>query len=351
MEGETKQVDRQADSNGQVKNPRIIIDASYIRGMKKDGTPLHTICEQGGRIVLIDTLAYELVRSDDRNQWSATKRKLVACWNSIESWEHISQMCNVEIKKNCPYRDPVHDEKTKNLRKMLKENPDFQPDDLETLIEDYIQERESNSSLELLRNIADSQPFCEEEIKKIRNRNPNDKEVVQICYNLINDPENIRLAVENVVQNPDKLDHTWVLWHLSKSLLAVCCDRECRGEDKFKNISNEKLANIKHDLDYLVLLEYADAIASCETKGEQSYYRRWMFGDASKLLISSYEKKQIVHKFRQMSKLTIYVTEQLDGYTYALDPWSRGSLKIQDSETLPRSVFVSYDTQKPSENP
>ena len=73
-----------------------------------------------------------------------------------------------------------------------------------------------------------------------------------------------------------------------------------------------------------------------------------MFGDASKPSLSYYEKKRIdifMDKLRQMSKITIYVTEQLDGYTCALDPWSRIGLKVQDSETLPASVFVSYDTR------
>ena len=54
MEGEIKQVDKRVDSNGQVTNPRIIIDASYIRGMKKDGAPFRTMCEQRSRIVPTD---------------------------------------------------------------------------------------------------------------------------------------------------------------------------------------------------------------------------------------------------------------------------------------------------------
>ena len=67
MEGEIKQIDKQADSNGQVKNPRIIIDASYIHGMQKDGAPLRTIWEQGGRIVITDTLVYERLTSVPTN--------------------------------------------------------------------------------------------------------------------------------------------------------------------------------------------------------------------------------------------------------------------------------------------
>ncbi len=335
--------DNQASSNGQAANPRIIIDASYIRGMSKDGAPLRTMSEQGGRIVITDTLARELLTSD-RNRWPAEKQKLVECRDAVEVWKHVPEMYRIEIEKNRPYGDPLRPKKTKCMRKILKENPDFRSDNLETLVEDWKQEAESESSLELLRILATSQsPFSEEDIKKIRNRDPNNKEVVQVCYNLVNDPENIRLVVKNVVQNPDKVDHTWVLWHLSKSLLAVRCDRECRGKDKFKKISNKKLANIKHDLDYLVLLAFADAIASRETKGEQFYYRRWMFGDGSKPLIRSYEKEQIMHKFRQMSKVVVLVTEQLDGYICALDLWSQ--ISIKDSEKLPTSVFISRRTK------
>lgn len=346
MEGEIKQVDKRDNSNGQATNPRIIIDASYIRGMKKDGAPLRTICEQGGRIMLIDTLARELITSD-HNQWSLAIPRLVEYRDAIEVCEHVSKMCKVELEGHSPYGDPIDDKKTENLRKMLKENSEFQPDDLETLIKGWKGEAESKSSLELLRNLAVSHsPFREEDIEKIRNRDPNDREVVQVCYNLINDPENIRLVLKNVIQNPDKVDSTWVLWHLSKSLLAVCCDRECRGKDKFRSISDKKLANIKYDLDYLVLLTFADAIASRETKGEQAYYRRWMFGDGSKPLIRSYEKEQIMHKFRQMSKVVVRVTEQLDGYICALDLWSQISLRIKNSEKLPTSVFISRRTKE-----
>ena len=163
MKGEIKQV----DSNGQAINPRIIIDASYIRGMKKDGAPLQTICEQGGRIVLIDTLARELITSD-HNQRSAAIPRLVEYRDAIEVWEHVSNMCEVELEDDRPYGDPVHSKKTENLRKMLKENSEFQPDNLETLIKAWKQEAEDKSSLELLRSLAVSQsPFSEENIKRL----------------------------------------------------------------------------------------------------------------------------------------------------------------------------------------
>lgn len=335
-----RRVESMADERADRTNPRIIIDASYIRGMKADGAPLRAISEQGGRIVITDTLAYELLTSD-HSKWSAARHRLASCRDAIEVWEHVSEMCRVELEENRPYGDPLHSGKTERLRLELAKEPH---DMDERIIEDWNQERED--SLELLRTLAASQPSFREDLKRIKNKDPHDKEVMQICYDLVNDPENIQLVLKDVVQNPNKVDCNWILWHLSKSLLALYCDSECRGKDKFKNISNKKLANIKHDSDYLILLAFADAIASRETTGEQSYYRRWMFGDAVKPLIRYYEKEQIVHKFRQMSKVSIYVTKQLDGYTCALDSWSRGVLKKQDWEVLPASVFISYKTKR-----
>ena len=359
MEGETNQLDKRADSNGQATNPRIIIDASYIHGMQKDGAPLRTMYEQGGRIVITDTLVYERLTSCP-NQWPATKSRLVACRDAIEVWEHVSKMCKVELEENRPYGDPLNRDRTEGLRFELANDLQYEPDDLEEIIEKARQEREGSNIPELFRNFAElNKEFKEEITAKIKDKTPHDKEVVQTCYGAINDPKSIRSMVDiirsamkndmDILLNAKDINEKWVIWHYCKSLLTIFCDCGRRGEHAFRRISDKykkRLYNIIHDLDYLTLLAFADAIASRETKGEQFYYRRWMFGDASKPLIRSYEKEQITHQFRQMSKIAIYVTEQLDGYTCALDSWSQGVLNIQDSGTLPTSVFISYETER-----
>ena len=363
MKGDTKQVDKRTNSNEQAASPRIIIDASYIRGMKKDGAPLRAMCEQGGRIVLTDTLSYELCSTSDCNQWRTSKLKLVECRDAVEVWEHVSKMWRVELEENRPYGDPLHPERTKRFRKMLANDPQYEPDGLGERIEKERQRREGSSVPELFQNFAklSKEPEFKEIAAIIKGKLPHDEEVVRISSAVINDPKVIRSvidvvrsATENdmaVSLDPKDVNEKWVIWHFSRSLLTVLCDCLRRGENEnmFRRLSKrlrKRLNNVKHDLDYLTLLAFADAIASRETKGELFYYRRWMFGDGSKPLISSYEKEQIMHKFRQMSKVAIYVTEQLDGYTCALDPWSRESLKIQDSETLPASVFISYETKR-----
>ena len=308
MKGDTKQVDNQASSNGQAASPRIIIDASYIRGMSKDGAPLRTMSEQGGRIVITDTLSYELITSD-RNQWPAAKSRLTACQDAIEVWEHVSEMCRVELKKNRPYGNPLHCDRTKRLRFELANDLQYEPDDLGEIIDKVRQEREGPNIPELFRNFARrNKEFGEEITAKIKGKAPHDKEVVQTCFSAINDPKSIRSMVDivrsvmkddmDVLLNPKDVNEKWVIWHYGKSLLTIFCDCGRQGENVFKEISKnheKRLYNITHDLDYLTLLAFAHAIASSETKGEQSYYRRWMFGDGSKPLIRSYEKEQIVH--------------------------------------------------------
>jgi len=344
----------------EVERPRIIIDASYIRGMKQDGAPLRTVSKQGGRIVVTETLVRELITSY-RNRQPAAKQKLVACRDAIEVWEHVSKMYRIELEENRPYGNPFHNKRTKRFQKMLAEDPQYEPNYRDEIIKETSQEREGPDIPKLFQYFSElsEEPGFKEIGAKIKGKAPHDKEVVQTCYGLINDPSNIRSVIKvissvvkndgTVSLNPQDVNEKWVLWHFSKSLLTVVCDCLRLGKNTFGKLSKghrKRLINVKHDLDYLVLLAFADAIASCETKGELFYYRRWMFGDRSKSLIRSYEKEQIVHTFRQMYRITVYVAKQLDGYTCALDPWSRVLLKIEDSGKLPESIFISYGTDQ-----
>ena len=277
--------------NEHATNPRIIIDANYIRGTSKDGAPFRAICEQGGRIVLIDTLIYELCTTCDTNQWRASMNKLKAGVDAIEVWEHISPMYEVELKENRPYGDPLNHEITKSTRKMITNNSQYQPADMKKLIKSYVKAREGQDMLVNLLGLRGSRPPSGGVGEKMKQA-PHDEEVVQFCYNRINNPDNIRLDLKTVFRdlmketwvrlNPDKVDEKWIIWHLCKLLLTVSLDCRHQGDQTL----GKKLINTKHDLDYLISLAFADALASCETTGAMSYYRKWMFGDAKPQLCS-----------------------------------------------------------------
>ena len=294
-------------------NPRIIIDASYIRSASRDGMPFSTMCEQGGRIVLIDTLIYELCSTDDINQWRASMNKLKAGVDAIEVWEHISPMYEIELKENRPYGDPLNHEITKSTRKMITNNPQYQPADMKKLMKSYVEEREGNGIVTLFQKFANWQLPAEE----IKGKAGDEEEVVQFCYNVVNHSDVIRStaigAIKQIAKkegldvllNPDDVDDTWIIWHFGKSLLALLCDSQRQGEATFKEISEKfkkRLINTQHDLDYLVSLAFADAIASRETTGAMSYYRKWMFGD-SKPQLSSLDPDEIACFINELSNL------------------------------------------------
>lgn len=270
-----------------MKNPRIIIDASYIRGMGKNKAQscFGTMCERGGRIVIIDTLLRELFSS---NQWPASQIKLRTCEDYIEVWEHIFDMLRYELKQKKPYGDPL-DEKTQEIRQII-----FRSGPLS--ISDDGQENEISKGItKLFEGLVGTQEF-EQFAKEIKRVSGNRDKLMKFCYDFVNNPCNIRIAIDTTLSeskmgsslNSQDVNDTWVIWHFGKSLLALFCDTQRKDEGSFyiSECFKEHLVNTSYDLDYLISLAFADAIASHD-KREMSDFRQWMFGD-TKPLIDSY---------------------------------------------------------------
>ena len=275
-----------------MKNPRIIIDASYIRGMDKSKAQscFGTMCERGGRIVIIDTLLRELFSSD---QWSASQVKLRTCEDYIEVWKHIPEMLRYELKQKNPYGDPL-DKKTQEIRQII-----FRSGPLS--ISDYSQENEiSNGITKLFEGLVGAWEF-EQFAKEIKRASGNRDKLMKFCYDFVNNPCNIRRTIDIILSksemgsslNPQDVKDTWVIWHFGKSLLALFCDTQRKDAGSFyiSECFKERLVNTSYDLDYLVSLAFADVIASHD-KREMSDFRQWMFGD-TKPLIDSYCPEKI----------------------------------------------------------
>ena len=321
----------------QTKNPRIIIDASYIRRMDKYKAQscFGAMCEQGGRIVIIDTLVRELLFTDDRRQWPASQIKLKTYLESIEVWEHVPIMWGSEIKKSHPYGDPLHCDNTQKIRQILRENTPHMTNN-----SDQDQEnKESNGIIKLFKGLVGAQEF-EQFAKEIKRESGNKDKLMEFCYNFVNNPCNIRLAIDIILSeakigsslNPQNANDTWVIWHFGKSLLALLCDTQRKDEGSF-NISEdleEHLINTGYDLDYLVSLAFADAIASHD-KREMSDYRQWMFGD-TKPLIDSYGPEDIA---RVMDSLKSSSTD-----CFSQD------LVARDQETLSQVDFMKLSLEE-----
>ncbi len=298
--------------NEQTTNPRIIIDASYIRETS-NGEPFRTICEQGGRIVITDTLIWELVTADPP-QLRPSMKKLKASVDTIEIWKHVHVMWREELKMSCPYGDPLSPEVTALWQTYIETEDASMLRPLEAPSEQEKQTREDKSIIEFFQQLACNFSLSEKYRKKIENQPSNKEEVVHHCFNFVNDPDNIRsigirtiikVAVEeglDVLVTPEDVDDTWVLWHFAKSLLVIFCDSLRRGENALKEIPpglEKRLKNTGQDLNYLTELAFADALASFD-KREMSYYRKWMFDDA-KPRLRSLKRDKIVRFMEELN--------------------------------------------------
>ena len=298
--------------NEQTPNPRIIIDASYIRE-SGDGEPFRTICEQGGRIVITDTLIWELATADPP-QLRPSMKKLKASMNAIEIWRHVPERWRDELEKKCPYGDPLSPEVTALWQTYIATENDSMIQHLEVPSEQEKQTREGKSIIEFFQDLACNFSLSEEYRKKIESQPGSEEEVVHLCFHAVNDPDNIRsigirtiikVAVKDgleVLVTPEDVDDTWVLWHFAKSLLVIFCDSLRRGENALKEIPpglEKRLINTGQDLNYLTELAFADALASFD-KREMSYYRKWMFDDA-KPRLHSLEPDKIVRFMEELN--------------------------------------------------
>ena len=271
-------------------NQQIVIDASFIRSMSGEARPFHLLAENCNRIVIIDNLAFELCSTENRAHWPASQLKLMGCRAAVDCWHNTGVMLRVEGERNQPYGDPLFPESTSIMRSLLETNSPYVPDDLVAQTEMERVTREGPilskmfTALSALRRLATTiEP-------RIKGQDPFAPDVQEMCYGFVNNVENIRTLMSGgpPVPSPADVDDTWVTWHHYKAFLAMFCDWLRRdAPDSFEDLSDKakkRWINIKHDLEYLVSLAFADAIASGETQGEQSYYRRWMFGDTKPLI-------------------------------------------------------------------
>ena len=242
-----------------------------------------------------------------------------------------------EIECNRPYGNPLNHEKTQDIRQMLRRDKPYIPNDSEEISKKAKQNREYDSIIEVFKSFVDLQLFTEEEKKKIQNKPSDSDEVVQFFYEFVNNPANIQASIDTISQKSDLtvsldlniVDDNWVIWHSGKSLLVMYCYSQYQGKNIHKT-SKEKLINTKHDLDYLISLAFADAIAS-KDKREMFYFRQWMFGD-TKPLIDSYEPEEIA---RVMDSLKSGPTD-----SFSQD------LVARDQETLSQVDFMQLSLEE-----
>jgi hypothetical protein len=265
--------------------PKYIIDPSFVRSASGDGRQLKVLADRGYRVVLIDNLAFELCSTANRAQWPATQLKLSCCPDSIDCWHHTSVMMRVESEKSAPYGKPLFPQSTEMMRSLLRARSPHTADDLQAIVRAEQERREGEIMPAMFRAFqlcaANSKQFSE----VVAGRPLADDQLAIACNGFVNNPDNVRklIGIGDEVFARCGIDDKWVAWHHYKAFLAVFCEYLRQQQPDFSKLAEpakKRWINIKHDLDYLISLAFADGIASAETAGEQFHFRRWMYGNS-----------------------------------------------------------------------
>ena len=269
---------------------RIIIDSSFLRACPADGSLLLRLANRGDRLVLIDNLVYELCSTENRAQWPASQRKLMACPDAIECWEHTGVMLTHEAERAEAYGNPMCDDITRHFRTLLRSGNSYTPDDLAATTAAARQQREEESVPALFRASAACAACLPDLADRLRSQPL--EQITDTCAEFVCNSENIRRWMRDG-SSPcpfpaERVNEGWIAWHHYKATLAAICELLRQGSPSFENLAQpaqNRWINRKHDLDYLITLSRADAIATAETAGEMYHFCRWMYRD-SKTLIS-----------------------------------------------------------------
>jgi len=266
---------------------KVIIDANYLRATDSNGHELRQLVADGFYLVLIDTLLFELCSTDDKRQWLATQRKLYHVANFIECWRHTGVLLGDEERTQCPIETPIDKDFTVQFKNLLASKQTYIPKDLYSYVALISHQRECDSVESLLRACKVHENLFLPLKQKIVNQSNNNIDL--ICQDLVNSEDLIRLLISySIFSLQDRVYPTWIAWHHYKSYIAFLCEYlRLNGTTEFNKLpasTQKKWINRKHDLDYVISLAFADALATNETAGELSRYAKWMYGTSKQLI-------------------------------------------------------------------
>ena len=256
----------------------VILDASFLRACPADGGWLQKLGAHGHKLVLIDTLAFELFATEDPNQWPASVRKLAPVVDQIECWMHVSEMLQWELQNRQALREPCDGLLTEQFRACVAAGRTELTDP--TAVSHTSTQREVDGGAALGFAIDACLSLVGELRQGIAGKPRSDVEGQ--CYAFVNDARNIAFVLdaggENAVFADCQVSEEWAAWHHAKWFLAALCEGvRSEQSDRVILTVTERLLNRKHDGDYLVSLRFADAIASNETN-EMQALTSWMYG-------------------------------------------------------------------------
>lgn len=276
---------------------KLIIDKSFLQAESRGCRRLHFLAEAGWQFVLTDTLVYELCSGSRSNEWEAAQKKMFPFAEIVESWRHVGELLEEEIKNQCPVVSVIDQECTDRLRKWFKSGAHHVPANLSSLVEKSREEREVDSVGALLKWCRTFAEF--EDVKKyqieVQKRISMGIDVRPSVGGFVSNEKLIRWSVA-ISQGRDTnsdifiagaengLSKDWLSYRSAQTRLALLGVWIMKGWD-FET-ANKEFRNTKLDMDYVDLLSFGEGIVTNETSGALADMLGWVHGD-TKLVFSS----------------------------------------------------------------
>lgn len=271
---------------------RIILDACFLINDSHDAENLVKLRKCGCRIVMIDTLPYEICTSGDPNDWRHGQKQLMYCHDAVEVWQHIGELLRWEVQNGTPIPGPCDCEATDRTRKWFKSRQVFVPDDLAELAATYVAQREEASVNALLSDCESLKGTLASLSAQIHGKPY--EQTYSICEQFVNNEDNIRatlvrnhgdpLDAETYIPDPAvTVTPEWLAYHHAKCCLALLCLYIHKYGVKKSPKKIGPIENTVLDTDYLTLLAFGDGIATDETR-DMARLCRWMYGDSRRVI-------------------------------------------------------------------
>ena len=273
--------------------PLVILDKNFLQAEDESTPRLRALARCGCEFVLIDTLIYELC-SDDHipTLWQSVQKKLFPFADRLHLWFHTSELLRREVAANKPVVGPEDEFATQNLRDWFQSERVCVPTNLKKIVEEARQQREVDSMETVApmaravgKMIADSgrsvgvQQFSKNDLAgHIRDNMTDDRPIrwaLRACYG------NSELTENYIPDAENRVNASWFAFHDVRATLALI-GVFLKKYGLSADTPGKKFPNTKLDMDYLVVLHYADALASDETSGDMAEMCEWLYGSSKK---------------------------------------------------------------------
>lgn len=273
----------------------VILDKNFLQAEDNSVPRLRALAHCGCDFVLTDTLIYELCSDRRRTTlWLSIQKKLASFADRLHLWFHAAELLRREVARKSPIALPGDTDATESLRVWFRSRCEYVPSDIEAIIANVREQREVNTMKRVAPMARAVGEMLMGQLKQVGDMRPTTDDLVRVIRDGLDSGLLVRWIVGASHGNPDSvetffpkaaesIDASWFMFHHARATLALI--GIFLRKYGFVQNPGQKFVNTKLDIDYLVLLQYAEALASDET-ADMAVLAEWLYARKKKLVRS-----------------------------------------------------------------